>query len=121
MSHEATGRGSYAKTPARRAQILRAALAAFAEHGYERASLRDIAARAGISHTGLLHHFTSKDELLTAALRQQEVEDRVRSDQATSEGASGIAVLADAVRHALEQPDLVRSWAALRLAASDPG
>ena len=36
----------------------------FAEHGYHGASLRDISARIGISHSGMLHHFEAKDVLL---------------------------------------------------------
>jgi AcrR family transcriptional regulator len=34
--------------------------------------MAEIARRAGISHTGLLHHFPSKDELLTAVLALQD-------------------------------------------------
>ena len=55
-------------TEERRQQILQAAVAAFAEHGYHGTSLRDIAARAGLSHTGLLHHFPDKPGLLEAVL-----------------------------------------------------
>ena len=36
----------------------------FAEHGYHGSSLRDISARIGISHSGMLHHFEAKDVLL---------------------------------------------------------
>ena len=61
--------GPYASTPARRAEIVRAALASFAEHGYERASLRDIAARANVTHAALLRHFASKDDLLARRAR----------------------------------------------------
>ncbi|MET0861912.1 MAG: helix-turn-helix domain-containing protein, partial [Microbacterium sp.] len=60
-------RGPSASTPARRAEIIRAASASIAEHGYERASLRDIAARANVTHAALLRHFASKDDLLLAA------------------------------------------------------
>ncbi|MFM9377173.1 TetR/AcrR family transcriptional regulator [Gordonia sp. VNK21] len=43
---------------------LAAALAAFAEHGYHGTSVRDIAARAGLSVPGLYHHYPSKQSLL---------------------------------------------------------
>ena len=49
--------------------------ASFAEHGYERASLRDIAARANVTHAALLRHFARKDELLLAALAQRDADD----------------------------------------------
>jgi len=52
----------------RRAQILDAAEAAFLDRGFSAASLRDVAARAGISHTGLLHHYPDKNALLEALL-----------------------------------------------------
>ncbi|MEH0580221.1 TetR/AcrR family transcriptional regulator [Streptomyces sp. B21-108] len=52
---QARARGPYVKTPARRAEIVRAARDSFAERGYANASLRDIAERAGITHAGLLH------------------------------------------------------------------
>lgn len=65
---EAEARGPYAKTPARRAAIVRAARDSFAEKGYAKASLRDIAERAGITHAGLLHHFRNKEELLAEVL-----------------------------------------------------
>lgn len=46
------------------ATILKAAAAIFAEKGYHRASIRDIAAATGISLSGLYYYFSSKEELL---------------------------------------------------------
>ncbi|MCJ0905474.1 TetR/AcrR family transcriptional regulator [Rhodococcus sp. ARC_M6] len=43
---------------------LAAALEAFVEQGYHGASIRDIAARAGLSVPGLYHHYPSKQALL---------------------------------------------------------
>ncbi len=43
---------------------LAAALEAFAEHGYHGTSVRQIAARAGLSVPGLYHHYPSKQSLL---------------------------------------------------------
>ena len=58
-------------TEERRQQILVAATAAFASSGYNATSLRDVASRAGLSHTGLLHHFPDKPGLLEAVLDDQ--------------------------------------------------
>jgi AcrR family transcriptional regulator len=49
-------------------RILDAAEALFAERGYEGASLREIARRAGIQQPGLYNHFESKAALYAAVL-----------------------------------------------------
>ena len=49
-----------------RSQLLDAALRAFADHGYEGASVRDIAARAQVAPGLLYHYFPSKQALLLA-------------------------------------------------------
>ena len=53
---------------ASRAAILTAAASAFAELGYSRATIREIAARAGITHGLVLRYFTSKEQLFIAAV-----------------------------------------------------
>jgi AcrR family transcriptional regulator len=113
-------RGPYAKTAARRAAIVRAALDSFAEHGYERASLRDIARRAGITHAGLLHHFRDKDELLAAALAQRDAQDTDRAAAAAAAGLPAADRLTEILEHNLRSPELVRTWAVLSAAASSP-
>jgi len=51
-----------------RAAILEAARAAFAETGYDRATIRGIAAEAGVDPALVLHYFGSKEGLFEAAL-----------------------------------------------------
>lgn len=51
-----------------RAAILAAATELFLEHGFGAVSVRDIAAAAGLSHPGVLRHFASKDEILSAVV-----------------------------------------------------
>jgi AcrR family transcriptional regulator len=58
-------KGQKART---RRAVLDAARTAFEEAGYEGASVRDIAAAAGVSPGTVLHHFGSKQELLYTAL-----------------------------------------------------
>ncbi|XVU29271.1 TetR family transcriptional regulator [Actinoplanes sp. CA-054009] len=53
---------------AKRAAILGAARAVFAEHGFERATIREIARRAGVAHGLVMLHFTSKERLFLAAV-----------------------------------------------------
>jgi len=52
----------------RRAQILAAGTALFAEHAYEEISMREIAQAAGVSKPLLYHYFPSKIELFKAAV-----------------------------------------------------
>jgi AcrR family transcriptional regulator len=50
----------------RRDQILVTAVQLFRTRGYDRTSLREIAATLGLSKSGLYHHFPSKDILLAS-------------------------------------------------------
>jgi len=51
-----------------RAEILDAALEAFAEAGFEAMSVRELTRRLGVSHNLVHHHFGSKQDLWRAAL-----------------------------------------------------
>ncbi|SCG15963.1 transcriptional regulator, TetR family [Micromonospora echinofusca] len=51
-----------------RSRILRAALDLFAEHGYQRTPLRQIAERLRLTKAAILYHFPSKEHLLTALI-----------------------------------------------------
>jgi AcrR family transcriptional regulator len=68
-------RGAYAKTAERRRTILATALEVFAESGFRGASVREIAARVGMTDTGVLHHFGGKGKLLLEVVKQKEDED----------------------------------------------
>ncbi|MFD4505354.1 TetR/AcrR family transcriptional regulator [Streptomyces sp. NPDC058457] len=61
-------RGPYAKSAQVRQRILEVCVDVFGEVGFYGASTKDIAQRAGISHTGLRHHFPRKEDLLAAVL-----------------------------------------------------
>jgi AcrR family transcriptional regulator len=79
--------GNVTKPPRRRnpeasrAAILAAARAAFAEQGYARATMREIARRAGVTHGLVTLHFTSKEQLFLAAVPgHRELPDVVAGD-----------------------------------------
>ena len=59
----------------KRVRILNEAVILFGEHGYAGTSLADIANAADISKAGLLHHFSSKDELFAKVLERRDRED----------------------------------------------
>ncbi|SCG47479.1 transcriptional regulator, TetR family [Micromonospora echinaurantiaca] len=51
-----------------RTRILRAALDLFAEHGYQRTALRQIADRLRLTKAAILYHFPAKEHLLAALI-----------------------------------------------------
>jgi AcrR family transcriptional regulator len=113
-------RGPYAKTPARRATIIAAAREAFIEHGYDNASLRDIAKRAGITHQGLLRHFRGKPELLLEVLRQRDTTARARAGDLLAAGTSAAATASRILQEELRDPGMLQLWATLQPAAARP-
>src|SRR3954468_8984129 len=113
-------RGPYAKTPARRATIIAAAREAFVEHGYDNASLRDIAKRAGITHQGLLRHFSGKPELLLEVLRQRDAIARARAGDLLAAGTSAAATTSRILQEELRDPGMLQLWATLQPAAARP-
>ncbi len=54
----------------RREEILRAALSAFRDKGYQATTLNDIAERLGVRKSALYHYFPDKDAILYACHRQ---------------------------------------------------
>ena len=75
--------------PDRVLHILTIAAALFAERGYERTSMRDLAERCGVSKSLLYHHFADKEELYTrlALGFTQELHDHVAA-QIPAEGTA---------------------------------
>ncbi|MFE7408412.1 TetR/AcrR family transcriptional regulator [Isoptericola sp. NPDC057559] len=103
---DTTGRTrGYAKGRAKREEILQAAIVAFGEVGYHGASLREIAARVGISHPGLLHHFPTKAALLEAVLEHRDAVDFADFDTDVEQGRTMFEALVRLVqRNALRRP-----------------
>ncbi len=64
----------------RRDDLLRSVVNAAAEGGLARRSLRDLAAKVGTSHRMLIHHFGSREGLLTAVVEavERDQTDRLR-------------------------------------------
>lgn len=66
--------------------VLGAALDEFVQSGYHGTSVRDIAKRCGLSVSGIYHHYSSKQEMLTTLLRRTMRELLWRSEFARREG-----------------------------------
>ncbi len=72
---------------ATRELVLDTALEMFAEQGYRVTSVREIAARCGMTHPGLLYHFPSKGGLLLEALQRRDELDCVECENGEIEFA----------------------------------
>lgn len=105
----------------RREQILSAAVELFGEVGYRGTSLRDIAQRVGITHPGLLYHFHSKQELLSAVLARRDAsdEDRFGLSEETSGREQARRVL-ELAEHTSTTPGMVELFATLSAESTDP-
>ena len=114
-------RGPYAKGVAKRAEILRAALAVIARHGYRKTSTRELAAAVGLSEAGMLHYFGSKEKLFEEVLRARDEADHARIT-AAERGAAGDSIdgLRAVVRHNGTVPGLVQLYSTFSAEAGDP-
>ena len=92
------------------------ALELFGQRGYDATSMRDIAAKLGLSPGAFYHHFPSKEAVLVA-LCQPLVEGMARfAEEAAKHPDRGIAMVEPYLDVLLEHPDvvqLVRSDAAV--------
>jgi AcrR family transcriptional regulator len=112
-------RGPYAKTAATRQAILDAALEVFGETGYHKGSLREIAARIGISEAGVLHHFPSKRALLLATLEHRDdvaLRDVFPPD--LEDGLPWLLALVELIRVNMTHPGVIELYSTLAGEAS---
>lgn len=116
---DAAPRG-YAKGRTTRRHVVAAATGLFAEVGYRAASLREVAARSGLTHPGLLHHFPTKAALLAAVLEQRDEADAARYLPGTGDALEQLRDLVRLVEHNSEVPALVELHATLSAEAVDP-
>jgi AcrR family transcriptional regulator len=94
----------------RRQQILDSAIALFAQRGVDRASLRTIGEAIGVSHAGLRHYFSSRDELLVEAYREHEA--RAAAGRPAGD-ESAVGMVLDAASRNRAIPGLVELYATL--------
>lgn len=117
-------RGSYAKGVAKRDEILTTALDVIARHGYRKASIRELASAVGLSQTGLLHYFGTKEELFAEVLRKRdEVDAAAFGGSIDDPGAAPdvVEAMVRVVRHNADVPGLVLLYAQFSTDAAEPG
>ncbi len=76
----------------RRDDLLRRVVKAASEGGLARRSLRDLAAQVGTSHRMLIHHFGSREGLLTAVVEAVERDQNERLGELPDDTAEAIRV-----------------------------
>lgn len=110
----------YERGRRKRAEILDAALQLFGEVGYRSASLRDLAHRVGITHPGLLHHFPTKKDLLSAVLARRDEVDMAEHDAALAAGLDWVDALVALVERNQQRPLVVELHTSLSAEATTP-
>ncbi|MEW2298204.1 TetR/AcrR family transcriptional regulator [Streptomyces sp. NPDC006743] len=123
--------GSVPRRPSKgertRARILDSASELFSRSGFNAVSLRDIAAHAGLTHAGVLHHFPGKESLLIEVLGRR---DRIDAQSVfpgivhpgTPEPGPGerLRLLVGLVARNSRTPGLVALYTKLSAEATDP-
>ena len=100
--------------PSRRHRVLEAAVTAFADHGFEGATWRGIADRAGVSQGLIKFYFEDKAGLWRAALlhahesQQAELPSAPEGGWAAATHEQAAAWVRAFVRHAARHPDYIR-------------
>ena len=105
----------------KRERILNEAIALFGSHGYAGTSLADIAAASDISKAGLLHHFSSKEELFAQVLERRDRRDRagLLGDGRIEDPWELLDAFTVLVEHNAENRDLVAIYTATAISVLD--
>ena len=108
---------------ARRSRVIDAAIELAAEGGYDAVQMRDVAARAQVALGTIYRYFSSKDQLLAAALVQWAGAMELRLTQRPARGATVTERVVDVLRRAsraLEESPLLTSALVTAIASPDP-
>lgn len=103
-----------------RERIIDAAADLFAGQGFRAVSLRDIAAHAGLTHAGLLHHFASKDEVLVRVLEHRDAIDAVLLFDERIDAPRHLAEIVGFVARNMRTPGLVELYVKISGEATAP-
>jgi AcrR family transcriptional regulator len=108
---------------ARRGRVLDAALELASEGGYDAVQMRDVATRAQVALGTIYRYFTSKDQLLAAALVQWADALRTRLSQQPPRGGTDADRVVDVLRRAsraMERNPTLTSALVTAIASPDP-
>lgn len=104
---------------ATRERLIEAAMGAFATRGYRGTAIDAVAAEAGVTRQGLLHHFPSKVHLLVAVLEQRDLEDKQLADEVADTDPTFDAMMTAVLRHSVQRESLARLFTILSAESVD--
>ncbi len=107
----------YAKGEAKRHEILVAALAVVAGHGYRNSTLQEIADAVELTKAGVLHYFDSREDLMAQVLRERDLLDGVAYTPADGDS---LTQLRRTVEHNRSVPGLVQLYSRVVVEAEAP-
>jgi len=119
-SPKGRARGSYAKSEARREDILAAAMEVFSTEGFRSGSLKDVALKVGLSQAGLLHHFPNKEALLEAVLSKRDESSLKLTHARDAVGADFLRGLIALVAYNATVPGMVALYCVLSAESTNP-
>jgi AcrR family transcriptional regulator len=105
-----------AKGDDRRNRILYVAQRVLRQNGWRNTTLSQIAREAGVTTSGLLHHFQSKDQLLHAVLEARDAYDDAHADRS----GDVLEQIGRAAGRFQQAPDLAGMFAVLLVENLDP-
>lgn len=107
----------------RREEILAAATELIAVSGFNGVPLFAFAAACGMTKAGLLHHFPSKEHLLTAVLERRDERDAaavITTGEPAADAAAARATISALIDRNLRQRSIVQLYTVLSAEALDP-
>lgn len=108
------------KSEATRTRILEAALTTFRERGFENATMREIAATAGVALGASYYYFNSKDAIVMAFYQRAQQEMAPKLDKVLSEAKTLEARLRGLIAHKFQYFESNRALLGALSAHSDP-
>ena len=122
MTPSRQGPGRQERARLRREEIITAAGEMFARGGFRGTSLADVAARAGITEPGLLHHFGSKAGLLLAVIERRDLDSEAFALELLGMEPSGrLRALPEFARRNKQRAGLAKLFTVLVAESLEPG
>jgi AcrR family transcriptional regulator len=100
-------KGDAAVNAARKREILKAAFDVFSRDGYQGSSLSQISEIVGMTEAGILHHFKTKANLLTAVLDYRDEASRGLVDGFNTDGIGFVKAWLNLVSYNISAPGIV--------------